>query len=165
MPDPDPRDTPGPAEPPAPTSAVDRLAPEPASVADLLAEARAAQRAAGIRRPTAAELPALLTDGAHLIDIRTPWTRDTEGHVPGGIVVEHTVLLWRLDPASPNRMAGGPGPDDLVIVMCNEGYQSTLTAEMLRHLGFSRATDLADGFRGYAAAGLPIAAHPTRYVT
>ncbi|MBK0332540.1 sulfurtransferase [Brachybacterium sp. MASK1Z-5] len=130
------------------------------SIAEILAEARR-----GTARVAPSDLPGPLRDGARVIDVRTPWTRDAEGHIPGAIVVEHTVMLWRLDPLSPSRMADGPSYDDDVIVVCNEGFSSSLAARDLRELGFSRATDLEGGFRAWAAAGLPVQAEPTRYVT
>lgn len=130
------------------------------SIAEILAEARR-----GIARVAPADLADRIDGGAWLIDVRTPWTRDAEGHIAGGIVVEHTVMLWRLDPQSPSRMADGPSYGDEVIVMCNEGFSSSLAARDLRELGFSRATDLEGGFRAWAAQGLPVQIEPTRYVT
>ncbi|UEJ82128.1 sulfurtransferase [Brachybacterium halotolerans subsp. kimchii] len=130
------------------------------SIAEILVEARR-----GTARVAPSDLPGRLRDGARVIDVRTPWTRDAEGHIPGAIVVERTVMLWRLDPLSPSRMADGPSYDDDVIVVCNEGFSSSLAARDLRELGFSRATDLEGGFRAWAAAGLPVQAEPTRYVT
>ena len=61
-------------------------------------------------------------------------------------------------------MADGPGHDDLVVVVCNEGYYSSLAARDLRDLGFHRATDLIGGFRAYRDAGLPTQPEPTRSV-
>lgn len=132
----------------------------PRSIDEIVAAARAGRERIAVR-----DLPSLLADGAWVIDLRTPWTRDAHGHLPGAVVVEHTVFLWRLDPASASRMADGPGYDDLVITMCNEGFSSTLAARDLRELGFHRATDLEGGFRAWAASGLPVEAEPTRYVT
>lgn len=146
---------------PAPASAPDP-APDPAlqGVAELLAQARA-----GIVRATPADLPARMAAGAWVIDLRTPWTRTTEGHIPGALVIEHTVHLWRLDPRSESRMDEGPGLEDELVVVCNEGYASSLAARTLREIGFVRATDLDGGFRAWAAAGLPVEPEPTRYVT
>ena len=110
------------------------------------------------------ELPAAIARGAHVIDVRSAVTREPEGHIPGAVVVERLVLEWRLDPQGAWRMADGPGYDDEVIVVCNEGYHSSLAARDLRALGFARATDLRGGFRAYRAAGLPVAALPDRYV-
>lgn len=119
----------------------------------------------GRERVLVADLPGLIGDGAWVIDLRTPWTRDVEGHLPGAVVIEPTVYLWRLDPRSGSRMADGPGLDDLLITMCNEGYSSTLAARDLRELGFWRATDLEGGFRAWSGAGLPVEQEPTRYVS
>jgi rhodanese-related sulfurtransferase len=132
----------------------------PRSIAEVLSEARR-----GIVRIEAEDLPRLLRDGAWVIDLRTPWTRDPEGHIPGAVVIEHTVMLWRMDPRSPSRLDDGPGYEDLIITVCNEGYSSSLAARDLRELGFSRATDLVGGFRAWAEAGLPVQASPTRLVT
>ena len=99
-----------------------------------------------------------------MIDIRPASTREPEGHVPGATVIDRLVLEWRLDPGSDHRMDDGPEHDDLVVVICNEGYYSSLAARDLRDLGFHRATDLVGGFRAYAEAGLPTAAQPTRQV-
>jgi rhodanese-related sulfurtransferase len=66
------------------------------------------------------------------------------------------VLEWRLDPASPNRIANAPTSDQLLIVVCNEGYASSLAAATLQELGLAHATDLEGGFQAWAAAGLPV---------
>jgi rhodanese-related sulfurtransferase len=70
-------------------------------------------------------------------------------------VVERNVLEWRLDPTCPDRLPIAR-PDLLVIVVCNEGYASSLAAAGLQNLGLSRATDLIGGYRGWRAAGLPV---------
>ena len=118
----------------------------------------------GVQRLAPADLAAAQEQGAHVIDLRSDRTRDAEGSLPGAIVMERLVLEWRLDPGSAHRMPGGPEHDDLVVVVCNEGYYSSLAARDLRDLGFHRATDLIGGFRAYAAAGLPTAAEPAREV-
>lgn len=133
--------------------------PRAHGIDEILAAARA-----GVDRVEPAELAALMADGAHVVDIRPARTREPEGHLPGATVIDRLVLEWRLDPASAHRMEGGPSHEDLVIVMCNEGYYSSLAARDLRDLGFSRATDLIGGFRAHAAAGLPIQAEPAREV-
>lgn len=109
-------------------------------------------------------LTAEMDAGAYVIDIRSPVTRDPEGHIPGAIVIERLVLEWRLDPTSPYAMEDGPGLDDRIIVVCNEGFSSTLAARDLRALGFRNCTDLEGGFRHYAAEGHPVAEQPTRWV-
>lgn len=78
--------------------------------------------------------------------------------------MERLVLEWRLDPSSVYRWAEGPTPDDVVVVVCNEGFASSLAARDLRLLGLPRASDLIGGFRAYAAAGLPVARQPSLVV-
>ena len=132
----------------------------PRSIDEVLADSRD-----GVDRVEPAQLHSLLEgDGAHVIDVRSAITRDVEGHIPGAVVVERLVLEWRLDPASPHRMEGGPKHTDLVVVVCNEGYHSSLAARDLRQLGFGRATDLVGGFRAWKARGFPVEDEPTRYV-
>lgn len=129
------------------------------SVEDIVRAARE-----GVDRVSPHALAAAQARGAHVIDVRPAVTRDPEGHIPGAVVIERLVLEWRLDPRGDWRTADAPGPDDEVIVVCNEGYHSSLAARDLRALGLTRATDLIGGFRAYRAAGLPVTDAPTRYV-
>jgi rhodanese-related sulfurtransferase len=103
-----------------------------------------------------------VTAGATLIDIRAESQIREDGVVPEALVIGRNVLEWRLDPASGHRHPGAPGLDDHVIVMCNEGYQSSLAAATLKQLGFKRATDLDGGFQAWRAAGLPVVPAPDR---
>jgi rhodanese-related sulfurtransferase len=100
---------------------------------------------------------AAVRDGAALIDIRSDSQIAQDGIVPGALVIARNVLEWRLDPDSAHRHPSAPGTGERVIVMCNEGYQSSLAAATLQELGFERATDLAGGFQAWRAAGLPVA--------
>lgn len=93
--------------------------------------------------------------GATLIDIRSDSQIAEDGVIPDAIVIPRNVLEWRLDPASDHRHARAPHLDEQVIVMCDEGYQSSLAAATLQQLGFIRATDLEGGFQAWRAAGLP----------
>jgi rhodanese-related sulfurtransferase len=93
--------------------------------------------------------------GALVVDIRPAAQRAAEGEVPGALVIERNVLEWRLDPASSARLPQA-AYDLPVIVMCSEGYTSSLAAAALQDLGLSNATDLDGGFRAWAAAGLPV---------
>ena len=93
--------------------------------------------------------------GALLIDIRPAAQRSTEGEVPGALVIERNVLEWRLDPASANRIPQLGGYDQHVIVLCSEGYTSSLAAASLADLGLHHATDVVGGFHAWVAAGLP----------
>ena len=120
------------------------------TVDDLLAEARAR-----IERVTPRAAAARVAAGAHLVDIRPAAQRAREGGVPGSLIVERNVLEWRFDPASDARLPEATGYDVDVIVLCSEGYTSSLAADALRSLGLHRATDVVGGFLAWAAAGLP----------
>ncbi len=93
--------------------------------------------------------------GATLVDIRPVEQRREEGEIPGAVVIERNVLEWRLDPRSDARIVELARYDAQIIVFCSEGYASSLAAASLRHLGLTRATDLAGGYLAWKAAGLP----------
>lgn len=109
-----------------------------------------------LRRLTPVEAYARAGEGAVLVDIRPTAQRAEEGEVPGALVVERNVLEWRFDPASDARLPVASGYDVEVIVLCSEGYTSSLAAASLHELGLSRATDVIGGFRAWRAAGLPV---------
>jgi rhodanese-related sulfurtransferase len=115
-----------------------------------------------LRRLDPRQAASLAGDGGLLVDIRPAAQRQQEGEVPGAIVVERNVLEWRLDPASPSRLAEVRGHDQPIVILCSEGYTSSLAAASLQDLGLRRATDLVGGFKAWAAAGLPVAAQPAR---
>ena len=117
----------------------------------LLAEARA-----GLVRLTPVEALRAQAAGAVLVDIRPEANRRAEGAIPGAVVIERTVLEWRLDPACEACLPLA-SYDLHVVVVCNEGYSSSLAAATLQQLGVDRATDLVGGFRAWKAAGLPVA--------
>ncbi|WP_433472109.1 rhodanese-like domain-containing protein [Spirillospora sp. CA-142024] len=94
-------------------------------------------------------------DGAVLVDIRPAAQRADEGEVPGALIVERNVLEWRFDPSSAARLPEATGHDLRVIVLCSEGYTSSLAAAALHDLGLTRATDVVGGFQAWRAAGLP----------
>ena len=125
------------------------------TIDDLLAEAR--ER---IVRVTPHEAAARIADGAFLVDIRPAAQRRREGEVPGSLIVERNVLEWRFDPASDARLPQATGYDVDVIVLCSEGYTSSLAADALRTLGLHRATDVIGGFLAWATAGLPTTGTP-----
>ena len=120
------------------------------SVDDLLAEARS-----GLDRYSAERTWQALQAGALVVDIRSHAQRLAAGEVPGALVLERNVLEWRLDPQSAHRVDEA-SYDREVVVLCAEGYQSSLAAATLQQLGLHRATDLVDGFEGWLAAGLPV---------
>ena len=103
-------------------------------------------------RPTAAELPALFDRGALVVDIRPAAQRERDGELPGAIVIDRNVLEWRLDPTSPHRIPEAVDPDREIVIVCNEGYASTLAAATLQDLGLTGATDLDGGFQAVLAS-------------
>ena len=120
------------------------------TVDDLLAEARGR-----IERVTPHEAADRISAGALLVDIRPAAQRAREGEVPGSLIIERNVLEWRFDPLSDARLPQATGYDVDVIVLCSEGYTSSLAADALRSLGLHRATDVIGGFHAWVAAGLP----------
>jgi rhodanese-related sulfurtransferase len=122
------------------------------TIAALLQEARAR-----LERLAPEEAASAIRGGALLIDIRSELQRARDGVVPGAIHHPRNVLEWRADPASVHcdpAIAADLGRK--VIVMCDEGYQSSLVASTLQDLGFTCATDLEGGFQAWRAAGLPV---------
>ena len=98
--------------------------------------------------------PTLLADalagGALLVDLRPEADRRADGELPGAVVVERIHLEWRLDPTSPDRLAG-VSAERPVVLFCNEGYASSLAAAALLDLGLTHVTDLVGGYRAWAA--------------
>ncbi|MFF7634902.1 rhodanese-like domain-containing protein [Kitasatospora sp. NPDC008050] len=126
------------------------------TVDDLVARARE-----GVHRPGPEEAHrAWQREEALLVDIRPAAQRAREGRLPGALVIERNVLEWRLDPAGSHRIPEATGYDLPVVLVCSEGYASSLAAASLRELGLHRATDLAGGFVAWAAAGLPTVSEP-----
>jgi rhodanese-related sulfurtransferase len=98
-----------------------------------------------------ADLETEMAAGALVVDTRPVDQRLRDGELPGAVVVDRNVLEWRLDPTSPHRLAGCDDPDRRIVVVCNEGYSSSLAARTLQQLGLSRATDLVGGYQAWAA--------------
>ncbi len=97
-----------------------------------------------------------VSQGGLLIDTRPEGLRRVDGSIPGAHVVERNVLEWRLDPTSPDRLSEIHDHAQVVIIVCDEGYASSLAAASLRQLGLRNATDLAGGFQAWRAAGFPV---------
>lgn len=127
-----------------------------ATVEQLLEEARAS-----INRFSPRETTQAMERGAILIDIRPDAQREARGEVPGARLVPRNALEWRLDPACEHRDPELARRDVTLIVMCHEGYQSSLAAATLVRLGLD-AGDLAGGFEAWRAAGLPVTSRPRR---
>jgi rhodanese-related sulfurtransferase len=122
-----------------------------AAVDSLLAGARA-----GLVRLEPGAAADAMNDGALLVDIRPVAQRRAEGEVPGAVLVERNVLEWRMDPTSPSSLPEILGPAQVIVVLCSEGYASSLAAATLRQLGLERATDVVGGFHAWRRAGLPV---------
>ncbi|MBA2951306.1 rhodanese-like domain-containing protein [Streptomyces himalayensis] len=96
------------------------------------------------------------TGEALLVDTRYAALRERDGLIPGALVVERNELEWRLDPQGSHRAPEATSHDLRIVVICNEGYASSLAAASLHQLGLHRATDLVGGFQAWKAAGLPV---------
>lgn len=120
--------------------------PEPRSIDELLDEV---QRS--LDRVAAADLADEVAAGALMVDTRPVEQRDRDGEMPGAIVIDRNVLEWRLDPRSDHRIAEADDYDRRIILVCNEGYASSLAAATLRTLGLHRATDLIGGYQDWSA--------------
>jgi rhodanese-related sulfurtransferase len=114
------------------------------------------QARAGMRRLDPHETLAAVAAGALLIDTRTERQRARQGELPGAIVIDRTVLEWRLDPRSASRIPEATGLDRRIVVACRQGYSSSLAAAGLRAIGLHAATDLIGGVEAWLAAGLPM---------
>ena len=120
------------------------------TVEGLLAQARS-----GLQRLSPADAAAAAEAGGVLVDIRSDAQRAADGLVPGAECVPRNVLEWRLDPASPHRAPAIARRDVMLVLICDEGYQSSLAAATLRRFGLD-ATDVIGGFRAWRDAGLPV---------
>jgi rhodanese-related sulfurtransferase len=119
------------------------------SVDELLQTARA-----GLVRVTSEELRGEMGAGALVVDIRPVEQRQRDGEFPGAVVIPRNVLEWRLDPKSPDRIAQASDHDRRIVLVCNEGYASSLAAATLQQLGLHRATDLVGGYQAWLAANV-----------
>ena len=118
----------------------------PSAIDSLVAAARA-----GLDRVQPEDLADEYLAGALVVDIRPVDQRQLDGALPGAVIIDRNVLEWRLDPSSPYRIAEMTTADRRVIIVCNEGYSSSLAAATLRQLGLDRATDLVGGFQALLA--------------
>ncbi|MGV0793363.1 rhodanese-like domain-containing protein [Mycolicibacterium sp. XJ1819] len=112
------------------------------------------QARARLRRLPADEVPAALQRGAILVDIRPQAQRAREGEVAAAVVIERNVLEWRCDPTSDARLPQAVDDDVEWVVLCSEGYTSSLAAAALQDLGLHRATDVVGGYHALSASGV-----------
>jgi rhodanese-related sulfurtransferase len=85
------------------------------------------------------------------VDIRPLEQRSRDGYLADAIVIDRNVLEWRLDPTSPHRIPEASDPDREIVLVCNEGYASSIAAASLQRLGLRRATDLDGGYQAVLA--------------
>ena len=124
--------------------------PGPAAVEMLLERARSQ-----LDRVTPEQLTTEVAHGAVVIDIRPSEQRLRDGELPGAVVIDRNVLEWRLDPTSPHRAPIDIDHQTRLILVCNEGYSSSLAAATLRELGLTRATDLVGGYQAWRTCRHP----------
>ena len=124
------------------------------TVDELLRDARARLDRLGPRQALAAT-----RRGGLIVDIRSEAQRVEQGLVPGSWFVPRNVLEWRADPACAHHdphLVTVAGP---LVLMCAQGFQSSLAAATLQEMGIHRATDVIGGFEAWEAAGLPVLTH------
>ncbi|NQZ99373.1 MAG: hypothetical protein HRU01_22930 [Myxococcales bacterium] len=120
------------------------------TIDDLLEEARSR-----IDRLSPEQAARELQAGGILVDTRCADDRRREGTIAGAVHIPRTLLEWRADPASSHSDPRIANLAARLIIMCNDGYSSSLAAANLQRMGFERVADLAGGYRGWKAAGLP----------
>ena len=116
------------------------------SIAKILAEARQS-----LLRVTPEQLSGELENETLIIDIRPVEQRQRDGELPGAIVIDRNVLEWRLDPSSEHRLPQVTGYDIRIVIVCNEGYSSSLAAAVLQKLGLHQAVDMIGGYQAWLA--------------
>ena len=121
------------------------------NISELLANARA-----GLKRLEPAASLRAQWEGASLIDTRCGDDRRSSAVIPGSVHIPPSVLFWRLDPSSGHHNPNLADPARQVVLLCADGYSSSMVAATLRGLGFARATDAIGGFNAWVAAGLPV---------
>jgi len=97
-----------------------------------------------------------MADGALVVDIRPVHQREADGQIAGAVVIDRNVLEWRLDPSSDHRLPVA-SRTRAVVVVCNEGYASSLAAATLCELGLD-ATDLDGGMKAWISSGRAVLA-------
>jgi rhodanese-related sulfurtransferase len=109
-----------------------------------------------VRRVTPEQAMTEMASGALLVDTRTETQRAKQGEIPGALAIDRNVLEWRLDPTSPWRIPEATDRDVRVIVLCAQGFSSTLAALSLQELGLKNVSDVEGGFEAWTAAGMPV---------
>jgi rhodanese-related sulfurtransferase len=120
---------------------------ETSAIDGLLAAARA-----DLDRVEPCDLATEVAAGALVVDVRPIQQRQRDGELPGAVVIDRNVLEWRLDPSSSDHIAEITDAARRIIIVCNEGYSSSLAAATLQQLGLPGATDLVGGYQAWRAA-------------
>jgi rhodanese-related sulfurtransferase len=120
------------------------------SIDEILAVARAR-----LDRVAPEDLERERLGGAVIVDIRPIEQRTRDGALPGAIVIDRNVLEWRLDPSCKHHITDITDYDTRVVIVCNEGYSSSLAAALLHDIGLNRATDLIGGYQAWLARSQP----------
>ena len=122
-------------------------------IAEILADARSSYERIDPRAAAQA-----VEDGALLVDIRPQGLRERDGELPGAVIVDRNQLEWRLDPTSSHHLTvvDDDTYERTVVLVCDEGFASSLAAASLQAIGLRGATDLEGGFQAWRAAGLPV---------
>jgi rhodanese-related sulfurtransferase len=123
----------------------------PTTVEQLLAIARAQ-----LERLTPRQAHAAMREGAQLVDLRSDSQRASDGLIPGARFVARNVLEWRLDPGCPHCDPLLAHAENTLVLICDEGYQSSLAAATVQRFGHRTVTDVVGGFQAWRAAGLPV---------
>lgn len=129
--------------------ALNAVAFEPARTGLVAIDALLETARQGLDRVQPADLDSEMAAGALVVDTRPIDQRLCSGDLPGAVIVDRNVLEWRLDPTSPHRIPQVTDPNQRIIIVCNEGYSSSLVAATLHQLGLARATDLVGGFQAW----------------
>jgi len=124
------------------------------NINDVLAAAQAR-----LDRLTPAQAAERMREGCTLVDVRAADLRARDGWIPDSVHAPLNVLEWRVDPESPRPEPALAGHQDRLILICHEGYSSSLAALRLRDLGYPGTTDVIGGFTAWVAAGLPVRAY------
>lgn len=119
-------------------------------------DVQAAAKHASVVRLSPREVAALRGADGLVVDTRTETQRIEQGELPGAVVIDRTVLEWRLDPLSAYAISEATSHDLLVVVVCRQGYSSSLAAASLRSIGLWRATDMIGGVEAWKHDGLPM---------
>lgn len=121
--------------------------PDESAISRFLEESRR-----GLDRVEAGDLASVQAAGALVVDIRPVEQRQRDGELPGALVIDRNVLEWRLDPSSPHRLPVADDGARRIVLVCNEGYSSSLAAHTLQQIGLANATDLRGGYQAWLTA-------------